>query len=343
MPSILSTTVSRVAVLLTLAVVLAGVGLLVAKRTGGLPDDAAFAVGDSVVSTTEVTRRMKALQALYGVQPPEATGKTDAFRRDTTKSMAVQLLMDRAAKKLDIVVADKNVDDAMSRLIEDRYPDGGRDAYLRALGEKGASEAQVRDEVRQQLLVARLFEELTSDIAVTDDEVREAFEERRDELGGVEQRTLRNIVVLTKADARRVISALQAGVPFVQAAKRSSLDGATRTKGGLLGDVAASQLEASYSKAAFATGPGQVFGPVRTESGWNVGLVEQILPPKPMTFAEVQEALKAALVQEESVQVWTEWLRDLLRDGDVEYAETYRPKDPLSVPTLDASSPAGSR
>lgn len=225
-------------------------------------------------------------------------------------------------------------------MVEQRYPDGGRTAFVQALGDLGASEQQGPDEIEQQLPVARIFELVTRDVEVSDTELREEFAQRREELGTPERRTLRNIVVSTRGDAVRVLAALRAGAPFAAVAERSSLDSATRDKGGKLDTVAASQLATGHAAAAFEATVGRTFGPVKTKHGWNVGLVEGAVPAHPAAYAKVADTLRTALLGERAFQAWTDWLREPIREADVEYADDFRPADPDAVPDMGAPTAA---
>jgi peptidyl-prolyl cis-trans isomerase C len=327
-------------VLAALVVAVTAVGYVVVGKHDTLPKDAALKVGGAVISIDDVDSRMKALQALYGVEKPTDPKKLDTFRRDTAKSMAVQRLMEAAASTKGIVIADKAVRDSVAALIEQRYPDGGHTAFVSALGELGASEEQVRDEIAQQMMVARLFGDVTSNVSVSVGEVRAAFADRRSDLGTKAQRSLRNIVVASRSDALRVMRAIRSGASFAAVARRSSLDAATRNKGGKLGTMPASQLDPGYAAAAFAAAVGQPFGPVHTKFGWNVGLVERVVAARPATFGSVAAKLKTTLQQEKSVAVWTTWLEHLIATGDVVYADSYRPADPDGVPPLGGSTPS---
>ena len=56
-------------------------------------------------------------------------------------------------------------------------------------------------------------------------------------------------------------------------------------------EASADDLETDYAKEAFGARVGGLFGPVQTESGWNVGLVERELP------AEAAEASARMLTE----------------------------------------------
>ncbi len=320
--------------LVVVAAVLAG-GLtwwLVGRE--GLPDGAAFRLGDQVVTTQQVDRRVDALEALYGVEEPSSKGDRSEFLRDAAKSMAVQLMLEDEADRRHLTIGAKEVDDTLGKLIEQRYPDGGRTAFVSALGELGATEDQVRQEISDQLLVSRLFDDVAGDVSVGEAELKKTFEKRRADLATPVRRSLRNIVVADRPAAEAVLERLRRGESIAQVARTSSLDSATRESGGQLGPVAVDELEQAYAKAAFGAKVGRTFGPVRTQYGWNVGMVERELPAQPATYAAVRDALRQTVLAEKSLARWRAWLRKVIRDHEVTYADAYRPDDPAAVPDI---------
>lgn len=334
-PDWLTTGLGRLLALAGVFVLVVATGTAVALTRGGdLPEGTAFEIDGDNVSVDQLDSRIDALKALYGVEEPTKKEKLDTFRRDAAKSLAVQLMMEDAAEEKDIVIAEKRIADTLDTLIEQRYPDGNRNAFIEALGDLGASETQVRDEIEQQMMVARLFDDVTKGVSVTPDEVKSAFEEHKSDLATPERREIRNIVVQSKRDAGQVLRALRAGASFPDLARQVSIDGSTRKKGGSLGLVAAEQVDSGYAKQAFATRAGRTFGPVKTKHGWNIGQVERIVPGKPAAFADVKKTLHKTLVAEESMKSWRAWLGDLIDDHEVVYADDYRPDDPDAVPTL---------
>jgi peptidyl-prolyl cis-trans isomerase C len=324
-------------VLLAALVVLllgAGVGSYYSWSSSGLPEGAAFRVGDEMVTVEELEKDMDTLRALYGVQRPEAAERLDGFWRDAAKSQVVTRILERAASERDIVIAEKNARDALSRYIAAQIGTGpaAYDQFVQALGSAGTTEQAVLDELRRQLALNQLFDQVTSGQTVSDAELRGAFEEHAEQLGTPERRRIRNIVVRTQAEARRVLAEIDSGISFAQVARRRSLDGSTRGKGGDLGVVSREELEATYAARAFGARPGAVYGPLRNAFGWNVGFVERVLPPVPARFEEARSALKDVLLVEKATAAWRSWLGEQIRSADVEYADEYRPDDPDAPP-----------
>ncbi|GAA5122071.1 peptidylprolyl isomerase [Haloechinothrix salitolerans] len=302
-----------------------------------LPKNAALRYNDRVVTVDELDRRVDTLKALYGVQPPDPGDKqkSNAFRRDMAKAIAVSMILDDAAKERGIVIAGKTVRDTLTKFISENIGEGpsARARFVRALGTTGTSEQAVLDEIRRQLVSVSLFEDITQGLSVNDSEVAEAFKNRKKQLGRPERRKILNIVVGTEEEAKAIVSDLRAGSSFEKLARERSLDGATRGDGGNLGLVSAGQLQDEYAETAFNAEPGSIFGPVKAEHGWNVGKVKKVLPPAEASLAEVEEPLRRTLEMERAIERWRSWLGEEIKNADVEYAEGYRPAAPDAPPS----------
>jgi len=314
------------------------VGLVWRPWASDVPDDAAFVVGDQAVSVSELDRHNESLRALYGVQEPSAESEQADFRRQSAKSMAIGIVLDHAADDASVDVPEEEVDRALAVFVDTEFG-GDREEFLDALGNVGTSEDDVRAEIRRQLRLRQLLDEVDGEVEVADDEVVAAFEERKDTLATPERRRMRNIVVATRADAARVRQQLDAGADVTRLARQVSMDAATRTKGGDLGAVSRDDLVPAVGRAVFGAGPGAAYGPVQGPQGWNVGVVTEVLPRIPATLARVGDELRATLEAEESQRRWTAWLEDQLRGAGIEYADGYRPEDPYEVSAWTGPEP----
>lgn len=321
-------------VLLAVAAVLlaAGVGVGAWMWTSALPADAAFEYDGRVVTEAELEDRAVALRALYGVERPSEPDRLDAFRRDLAKSVAVSMILDRAADERGIQVAEKQARDVLGGFVAEQFGDGGRDAFVRSLGNVGTSEPEVLAEITRQLSVGALMDEVIGEVAVGDEEVRVAFEQRQQQLGTPERRALRNIVVGSEAEAAAALEEIRAGAAFEDVAARRSLDASTKQSGGAIGELSREQLEAPVADAAFGVAAGELYGPVEGRFGWNVGRVDAVLPPIPARFEQVREQLRQTLQAEEGLRRWRDWLGAEIRAADVTYADRFRPADPDAAP-----------
>jgi peptidyl-prolyl cis-trans isomerase C len=325
-----------VVALAVVAALLAGGGAVaVAARGGGCPPDgAALAVGGRKVTVDELERRVEVLRALYGLTPPPASDKarSGTFSRDLAKSMAVALMIDGEVADRNLAVGDKTARDALDRYIADAFPEGGRAKFVEALGNQGVSEADVLAEFRRLLETRRLFDVVSGDVKVSDAEVEAAFAERKDRLTIAERRKLRHLVVADEAAAQAALARIRGGASFATVAGEVSLDAATKGAGGELGSLTAAELDPAFRDAAFAAAVGVPFGPVHTDRGWHVGVVEEITPGRAVTLDEVREPLRQQLVGERRLARWRKYLGELIVDSDACYADRFRPADPDAPP-----------
>jgi len=339
-PRVPSTGRGRIAAAAVVLVLALAVGGLAWWRAGVLPDGVAYAVGDTEVTVEQLDRELETLRALRGLQPPTDETGLATFRRDLAQASALGLVIDRAAAERGTVLPDVVVQDTLTRYVEEYFGGAGsRERFVQALGTAGTSEQEVLAETRRQLLIRQLFEDVTRDIAATDDEVRQAFDQRRAELDVPERRELQNIVVPTREQADQVVAELARGADFAALAAARSVDPSTKDKGGSLGALAAAQLAPGYAQMAFAAPQGSVFGPVETRFGWNVGRVGTILPAQPVVFEQVSERLRQQIRAEKASAAWRAWLTEQVEDADVRYADQYRPENPVAGPSR--GGPAG--
>lgn len=315
--------------------------VLVTSAAESLPDDAVLEYGDTMVTEAQLADRVTSLEALYGLRPPTSGSEARKFRRDAAKSMALGLVLEREAARHDIVVPEKQARTELSKIIDERLG-GDRQAFTRFLADEGLSEDTILDEIERTIATNRLYEEVVADVEpASAADARTEYDARPEDMRTPEQRRLRNIVVTEKADANAIRAELEKGAAFAAVAKRASLDAASKDKGGLLGTVAEADLDPTYAEAAFGVNEGELFGPVQSQFGWNVGLVEKVVPGKPLAYEEVEATLIAGLTTRAQLDAWRDWIGDALERAEIEYADDYRPADPTSPPS-DSGAPTAS-
>ncbi len=303
----------------------------------------ALQVADTEVSEQQLQDRVRMLRALYGVTPPPAGDpRADDFRRSAAKSMATTVVLDRTVAAHGLALSDADARAALDQMIAQGFGAGGRDAFIRVLGSVGASEADVLTEIRRQHGEVRLAQKVGSEApAVTDGDLRQEFEQRRSEMVTPERRHLRNIVVSSQSRAQQVLGDARNGVDFATLVSANTLDRSTRDGHGDLGTVARTQLEDGYGTAAFATPPGQFFGPTQTAHGWNVGQVLGVQPAVPLSFDQAKDTLRAEMQSRRAAERWHEFLSSEIANADVEYAPDYRPVErPAGATPTGATEPA---
>ncbi|MGN6721929.1 MAG: foldase protein PrsA [Marmoricola sp.] len=306
------------------------------RDDSALPADAAFRIGDRVVTVAQLNARDKALTALYGVEKPAKGTALDTFNRQAAKSMAMNIVLDNAIAEHHIKVSDAEVQQAQKALIAAEF-NGSQTTFAQNLSQAGVTEATVLAEIRRQLALRVLLTQIAGKVTATDAEAAAAFPANKANLGTPEKRVVYNIVVADRAAADQVRKALEGGASVTAVAKQVSIDGATREQGGLLGTVTQAQLLAGVGAAAFSVKAGGVYGPVQGSQGWNVGAVTKVIPGVPPTLAAALPALRTIVIDQKKEAAWTRWLTAQLRAAKVDYAASYLPKDPYKVAAWNAT------
>lgn len=322
--------------------VAAGAGTAFAvDRLFGLPDNAAFQVDDEVVTEEQLQQRVQVLKALYGVRIPAGGTELEQFNRTAAKAMAVSMILDDAAAERGIVIGDKSARDTLSTMIDRQLRGGGRAEFVQLLGQYGASEQNVIEEIKRQQRVHLLFQKVIEGAvdSVGDRDVRRHFEQNRDSMVTPERRRLNNIVARDRAEAVELLRQARSGTRLSLLAERYSIDDSTSAQGGSLGLVARNQLDPAYAKVAFAAKQGSVYGPVRTSHGWNIGQVVDVVPPRELGFAAVEQSIRGSMRSEAALRAWRAWLAEQIEHADVEYADEYLPAAPDAPPPGPSSVP----
>lgn len=157
---------------------------------------------------------------------------------------------------------------------------------------------------------------LAEEIAISEDVLQQYYQDNAARFLQDEQRRASHILIPVEDDeaaARELAASLtaraQAGEPFADLARQHSKDGGTASQGGGLGTMLQSQMPGALGDAIFATGAGAITGPVRTDFGYHVVRVDEVIPGGPLPLAEV----RGELLQELRAQRLDERFRTLER------------------------------
>lgn len=330
------------AVAVLLAVVCAGTAFAVQhaggtdRGAGGLANGVALRVDGVTVSEATLARRLQVLQVLYGIEVPTSGPELAQLQRETARSLATSLVIDKAAQDRDLAVDTTEVSAALQRYLRTRYPRDQQEAFAAELAKRGITEQDVRDEIGRQLDGQRLFDKVTAGIAVTDADVRTAYTADPAAWRQPERRMLRFIAVADLTTARKVLADLRGGADFAAQARRSSADSSTKDVGGELGLVTADQLDPAFARTAFAARRGALFGPVETSRGWYVGQVQRIVAAR-SSYADLRGSIKQGLTSDRALAAWNAFVDQATRAARIVYAPRFRPS--ATTPGSQAPSP----
>lgn len=174
---------------------------------------------------------------------------------------------------------------------------------------------------------ARLVEDAEP---IGEQDLLDAFDAQRLDLTTV---CVRHILLETEDAAATAMERAEAGEDFGDLAIELST-GPSGPTGGDLGCNAPSGYVPEFADATVEAEIGVPFGPLQTEFGWHVILVESREEP---VFADLEAAIRDSLEVSQGNQLYTDWIIGILRDADVSIAETY---GSWTVPNGEGEAPS---
>ena len=132
--------------------------------------------------------------------------------------------------------------------------------------------------------------------ALTDEALRQTYDEAVKSMSGQEEVRARHILVESEDEAKAILEQLKGGADFATVAKEKSKDPGA-AEGGDLGYFTKDQMVPEFADVAFKMYPGQLSNPVKTQFGWHVIKVEDKRTRQPPEFEKVKDQIEAYLAR----------------------------------------------
>jgi hypothetical protein len=178
--------------------------------------------------------------------------------------------------------------------------------------------------------IGRLVEHVTADVGVAEADVGAYYRNNADLFRRSETRRVRHVVVDSEAEAYDVRRRLKQGERMDSLARELSTDTGSREDGGDIGEIGRQVLAGPFGDALFTALIGEVVGPIQTDHGWHVALVESIKPASVVPYAEARPAIEAELLAAERSRVFAQWLEARRKALAIVEPEFTHPGDPTT-------------
>lgn len=252
-------------------------------------------VGDSAILKTDLDEEVFRILASTGQRElPADQASRDRLYQTALDARINEYLMLIAAARDSVTVNDADVQRQVEQQITQQLRAfGGEAAFEQALREQGLTLPGYRHEmtrqVRNQGIIETYLAKLRRDRRpppLTDKQVREYFEQQRDQLGDRPATVTFELVTLApragdsaraaaRTEAEQILQRIRSGEDFAQLARRYSQDPGSRERGGDLGWFRENQMVPEFSAVAFALPPGAISGVVESPFGFHIIKVEK--------------------------------------------------------------------
>jgi len=303
---------------------------------GGGKGGSSVSSGDvAVVNGVHISRgaldeRMKAAACGYKLQkrsfPKAGSTEYQGLQQQFVQTLVERVELDQKAPSLKVAVTQKQVD-AQLKSLKKQYFGGSEKKYQAELKKQCVTDAQVRDDVRANLLSNAIFKKLTKDATVSAAEVRAYYDTHREAYTTPQTRVVSHILVKSKSLADRLYRQLKGGASFAALAKKYSTDPGSKANGGQL-TITRGQTVPEFDKVAFELRTGELSKPVHTQYGWHIIHADKVTKGRQSTpFSQVKASIQQQLLQQKQRGALQTWLDGVKKEyaGKITYAAGLAP------------------
>jgi parvulin-like peptidyl-prolyl isomerase len=308
-------------------------------------------VGNVHVTQAQFTALLDQAKRSYQQQgrPFPKQGTTEY---ETIKGQAVTLLVQQAereakAAQMGIKISDSDVQKRLDQ-IKKQYFGGSEKKYQAQLKKQRLTDAQVRDDIRAQLISEAVFNKVTKNVTVSNDDVHQYYITHPQLYSQPQTRQVRYILVgKSKSEAESVYQQVKSGgdKAWCKLAKKYAKDAsgqncgkATFTKG---------QTVPVFDKVAFDTPTKTVHAPIYDPTQYKAWfVVEPLSNVKPRSTTpekQVAPSIKQQLLQQKKNQAMTDWVsstsKSFCSGSKIKYQVGYKPTpDPCAATTTTSAT-----
>ncbi|MDR5659185.1 peptidylprolyl isomerase [Serpentinicella sp. ANB-PHB4] len=266
-------------IMILVTVLSACASLYPTDKEADLPSDAVAVVNEEVVSLEEFNKLLALQKLNYENQlGPEALSQEiegvtllDRIKESVLEQMIFKEVVTQNALESGVEVTDTQVDAEYESFL---YSIAEDENFQTALEEYGWDETFTKEFFRRELLTERYATSYMDELEISDEEVREFYDENIDYFT-VDQVEARHILVEEKELAEALIERINNGEDFEELAKEYSIEPNANESGGYLGEFGRGQMVPEFELAVFSMDSGETSSePVKTDFGYHVILVE---------------------------------------------------------------------
>src|SRR3954452_12250668 len=235
--------------------------------------DAAVVAGEHI-SRDQLDTRVHEAKCSYDLQkrtfPKAGSAEYQAIQGQILSSLVQRVQLEQKAPGLDVKVTDAQVEKQLKDL-KKQYFAGDEKKYLAELKRQCVTDAEVRNDLRANLLSNAVFKKVTTKATVSDAQVKDYYDSHTEVYATPQTRVVRHILVAAKdkALADKLYGQLKGGADFATLAKKYSQDPGSKAQGGTL-TISRGQTVPEFDKVAFDLNTGEISKPVKTQFGWHI-------------------------------------------------------------------------
>jgi foldase protein PrsA len=327
--------------LLAVALVVAGCGGGGAKS---VPQNAVAVVGADTITKAQYNALIDSARSTYKAKktafPKVGTSAYKSLSDQAMTYLVQESELEQKGREIGVVVTPKDVDKRIQQ-IKTQYFQGSQRKYEAALKQQGLTEPQLRRDLYAEILSEKLYAKVTSNVKVTDADVKKYYQQHISSYTTPESRTVRHILVSSKSLALKLEAQLKKGASFAALAKKYSKDTQSAKVGGKL-TISKGQTVKPFEDSSFSLKTNQISPPVHSQYGWHIiQALGPVIPAKVTPLKTVAASIKTSLLSSKKTEVMQKWVDDLKKQfaSKVSYQTGYAPATTSTAAAATTTAP----
>ena len=263
-------------------------------------------------------------------------------KQQVINKLIIEELLNQEVKNRGIKVSNKEVDEAIAKII-DKF--GGKDKLTEILNQNGLSVAQFKKDIKNQVKMHKLAMEVGK-INVTDADVKKFYNENIDKFKHGEQVRASHILIMAnpyqisqdiaakskqsytedkmKTEVEKVIAQKKAEAEKI--AKELQADKSKFAAYAKKGFFEKEKMVPEFANYAFSAKPNTVSDPVQSQYGFHIIMVTDRAAAGTVSFEEVKSNIKEFLTQDKEIEALDKITRVAKKKAKIEYSSNeYNP------------------
>jgi parvulin-like peptidyl-prolyl isomerase len=270
--------------------------------------------GLGTVSEDEFQHQFEQAAAAGQIKPVPKPGdkKYDELKETALGEIFDSIWIQAQAEEMGISVTHQEVEAELAKLKKQAFKTEKQ--YQEFLKEAHYTQADVEKRVKVQIISTQIQEQVTNEAPVpSSSEIENYYEAAKaSQYTQEEKREARSLTFKDKGEAEKAKAELEEddSVGSWKKIGAKSTNPAAKKSGGLVNDTDEGVAPEPLHEALFEAPQGEVLGPLKTTTGYDVYEVETITPEKVQSLDEVKTQISSQLGEQAKQQVFTAFVRN---------------------------------
>ncbi|MEK6645333.1 MAG: peptidylprolyl isomerase [Candidatus Firestonebacteria bacterium] len=277
---------------------------------GSIVDKVVAIVNDDVILMSELNAVLNPIltENADKFKSEDGKKKLQELKKEMLNRMIDERLIIQEAKKQNVELS-KGETETQLKEMKSRFPDEA--TFDEALRRENLTLEVYKERLKENIMAQKLVSKsVSAKIAVTDKEVKEYYDKKKNEFKESLKMKVRHILIkITNTEdvaynkAKEILGKIKNGDDFSKIAKEYSDDETTKEIGGDLGIIKKGDMIKEFDDAAFSLSSGEVSSIIKTPLGLHIIKVDEVVQPKQFVLTDIIDTAGGKMTVEEFISL----------------------------------------